>query len=95
MSDTCHGLIVLTTSLPSALSSREKLVEQAGGQVLDETENSVTFAYVGEHQQREAIESLVGAGLVHGETVFPLEVPVPQWLPAFRDAAASMVEHGG
>ncbi|TVQ90071.1 MAG: hypothetical protein EA397_14050 [Deltaproteobacteria bacterium] len=98
MSDTCHGLIVLMSALPSAQRaelSTEQLVREAGGERLDETEHSLTLAFESADAQGRAVEALVQRGLVEGEHLFAVQVGVPTWLPAFRDASSAMVEHGG
>ena len=98
MSDTCHGLIVLMSELPPtqrADLSTELLMREAGGERLDETEHSLTLAFESVEAQARAVEALVAKGLVEGEHLFTVQVGVPPWLSAFRDASAAMVEHGG
>jgi hypothetical protein len=94
MSKTRYGVIVLTPQLEAAGRDRASL-DALGGERIDETDGSVTLAFADEAMATGAVTTLVDAGLVEGEGVFYVAVPIPTWLDEYKDLASSMQEHGG
>jgi hypothetical protein len=93
MSKVRHGVMALIPSDPKV--SRPAVTKAAGSDPVDETESSLTFAYATAKDVQKAKSALTKLGLVEGETLFILKADIPGWLPAYTDAAASMVEHKG
>ncbi len=93
MSEVHHGLVVLSSQIPGA--TRDALVQAADGTLIDETEASLTFLYDDKKKAAAALKRLVKLGAQVGATAFEVEATVPDWLPQYREAAASLVEHGG
>lgn len=95
MSDVRYGLMILTGALADLNVDRDRVVQLAAGQVIDETEGSLTVQLADGTAVEQALSTLAALGLEQGEHVFALSTEVPAWLPAFTDAATNMVEHGG
>lgn len=94
MSQTRYGVVVLTAQLEATGRDRAGL-DALGGALIDETDGSLTLAFDDETAATAAVADLVHGGLVEGEGVFYVAVPVPDWLDEYRDLSSSLQEHGG
>jgi len=96
MSESVHGLVVLIAPLADLGVSRDQVVAAAPqAELLDETEGSLTIGLGSADALTQATAALAALGLAEGQHYFVLTAQVPDWLPAYQDAASNMVEHGG
>jgi hypothetical protein len=95
MSQVHHGLVILTGAFGALSLTREQVLAAAGGELLDETEGSLTLTFSTKKALDGAATKVGKLGLKQGEHTFALHAEVPSWLDDYREAASAMIEHGG
>lgn len=95
MADKRFAVVVLTEGLADKGLDTEGVTKLCGGELVDATEASLTYAVDSSKAAKKAVKALVGKGLEKDENVFEVEVEVPAWLEQYREVSDSMLEHGG